>query len=194
MILKSAMGWGVGTNKVNSHQTANAFRGRRRGWPGTAPTSREKMSTRNIFCRALAPAIRRRCPRLGLSPHPGRQPPRRFEPNAFTGKVTHVKAGAKGTHFIDFCSEQAALPVLRSSLRADLKDVGDVRRLEGHVIEIRGPVKLYNGRAGNHPDRVSQLNRLAQPSSLPCPKKLRRGKNKPLQRRAECVPPRSPQK
>jgi len=39
----------------------------------------------------------------------------------------------------------------------DLKDVGDVRRLAGHMIEIRGPVKLYNGRAEIILSRVSQV-------------------------------------
>jgi DNA/RNA endonuclease YhcR with UshA esterase domain len=39
----------------------------------------------------------------------------------------------------------------------DLKDVGDVRRLTGHVIEIRGPVKLYHGRAEIILNRVSQV-------------------------------------
>jgi hypothetical protein len=79
------------------------------------------------------------------------------ETKCITGKVTHVKAGAKGVHFIDFCTEQAACPFSVVVFASDLKDVGDVRRLEGHVIEIRGPVKLYNGRAEIVLNRVSQL-------------------------------------
>jgi hypothetical protein len=39
----------------------------------------------------------------------------------------------------------------------DLKDVGDVRRLTGHVIEIHGPVKLYDGRAEIILNRVGQV-------------------------------------
>jgi hypothetical protein len=39
----------------------------------------------------------------------------------------------------------------------DLKDVGDVRRLTGHVIEIPRPVKLYDGRAEIILNRVSQV-------------------------------------
>ncbi|MFZ0321033.1 MAG: hypothetical protein WAL56_18035 [Candidatus Sulfotelmatobacter sp.] len=74
-----------------------------------------------------------------------------------TGKVTHVKAGARGTHFIDFCAEQAACPFSVVVFGSDLKDVGDVRRLEGHVIEIHGPVKLYNGRAEIVLKQVSQI-------------------------------------
>jgi hypothetical protein len=40
---------------------------------------------------------------------------------------------------------------------SDLKDVGDVRRLEGHLIEIHGQVKLYDGRAEIILSRVGQL-------------------------------------
>ena len=114
------------------------------------------MSTRNIFAvlsllLSAAAALASDClPIQDASHHVG-------ETKCITGKVTHVKAGAKGTHFIDFCSEQAACPFSVVVFAADLKDVGDVRRLEGHVIEIRGPVKLYNGRAEIILNRVSQL-------------------------------------
>jgi hypothetical protein len=40
---------------------------------------------------------------------------------------------------------------------SELKDVGDVRRLAGRVVEIHGPVKLYDGRAEIVLNRVSQL-------------------------------------
>jgi hypothetical protein len=40
----------------------------------------------------------------------------------------------------------------------DLKDVGDVRQLAGPMIEIGGPVKLYNGRAKIALTRMSQLS------------------------------------
>ncbi len=38
-----------------------------------------------------------------------------------------------------------------------LKDVGDVRRLEGRSIEIHGAVKLYDGRAEIILNRISQI-------------------------------------
>jgi len=79
------------------------------------------------------------------------------ETKCIVGKVTHVKAGAKGTHFISFCEERAACPFSVVVFASDLKDVGDVRRLEGHVIEIHGPVKLYDGHAEIILNRVSQL-------------------------------------
>jgi hypothetical protein len=74
-----------------------------------------------------------------------------------TGKVVRVKVGAKGVHFLDFCAEQMACPFTVVVFPHDLKDVGDVRRLTGRVIEIHGPVKLYDGRAEIILNRVSQL-------------------------------------
>ncbi|MGA8215445.1 MAG: hypothetical protein WB799_17745 [Candidatus Sulfotelmatobacter sp.] len=79
------------------------------------------------------------------------------ETKCVTGKVLRVKAGAKGVHFVDFCEDQMACPFTVVVFRSDLKDVGDVRRLAGQVIEIHGPVKLYNGRAEIILNRVSQL-------------------------------------
>jgi hypothetical protein len=73
------------------------------------------------------------------------------------GKVLRVKLGAKGVHFVDFCEDQMACPFTVVVFPHDLKDVGDVRRLAGRMIEIRGPVKLYNGRAEIVLNRVSQL-------------------------------------
>jgi hypothetical protein len=79
------------------------------------------------------------------------------ETKCVTGKVLRVKVGAKGVHFVDFCAEQAACPFTVVVFPHDLKDVGDVRRLTGHMIEIRGPVKLYDGRAEIILTRVSQV-------------------------------------
>jgi len=79
------------------------------------------------------------------------------ETKCVTGKVLRVKVGAKGVHYVDFCDDQMACPFTVVVFPHDLKDVGDVRRLTGHVIEIRGPVKLYDGRAEIILNRVSQV-------------------------------------
>lgn len=79
------------------------------------------------------------------------------ENKCITGKVLRVKAGPKGVHFVDFCEDQMACPFTVVVFPHDLKDVGDVRRLAGQMIEIHGPVKLYNGRAEIILNRVSQL-------------------------------------
>ncbi len=79
------------------------------------------------------------------------------ETKCVTGKVLRVKAGARGVHFVDFCEDHMACPFTVVVFPYDLKDVGDVRRLAGQVIEIRGSVKLYDGRAEIILNRVSQL-------------------------------------
>jgi len=79
------------------------------------------------------------------------------ETRCVTGKVLRVKVGAKGVHFVDFCEDQMSCPFTVVVFPSDLKDVGDVRRLAGQMIEIHGPVKLYNGRAEIILNRVSQL-------------------------------------
>jgi hypothetical protein len=79
------------------------------------------------------------------------------ENKCVTGKVLRVKVGTKGVHFVDFCEDQMSCPFTVVVFPSDLKDVGDVRRLAGHVIEIHGPVKLYDGRAEIVLNRVSQL-------------------------------------
>jgi hypothetical protein len=79
------------------------------------------------------------------------------ETKCITGKVVRVKVGSKGVHFVDFCEDQMACPFAVVVFPSDLKDVGDVRRLAGQLIEIHGPVKLYKGRAEIILSRVSQL-------------------------------------
>ena len=79
------------------------------------------------------------------------------ETKCVTGKVTRIKVGAKGVHFVDFCEDQTVCPFSVVVFASDLKDVGDVHRLKGQVIEIHGPVKLYEGRAEIILNRVSQL-------------------------------------
>jgi len=79
------------------------------------------------------------------------------ETKCVTGKVLRVKVGTKGVHFLDFCEDQMACPFTVVVFSHDLKDVGDVRRLAGRMIEIHGPVKLYNGRAEIILNRISQI-------------------------------------
>jgi hypothetical protein len=79
------------------------------------------------------------------------------ENKCITGKVMRVKA-SKGVHFLDFCQEQMACPFTVVVFSHDLKDVGDIRRLAGHMIEIHGPVKVYRGRAEIILSRVSQVS------------------------------------
>ena len=80
------------------------------------------------------------------------------ETKCVTGKVLRVKVGMKGVHFLDFCEDQAACPFTVVVFGHDLKDVGDVRRLAGRTIEIRGAVKVYDGRPEIILSRISQIS------------------------------------
>ena len=152
MIPNGRWGWGS-TDQVNSAQTLNAFTvGDKEAWSRTA-----LMFTRNIFAAlavvlsAAAAACASDCLPIGEAAH------HVGETKCITGRVTHVKVGSKGVHFIGFCEEQAACPFSVVVFASDLKDVGDVRRLQGRVIEIHGTVKLYDGRAEIILNRISQL-------------------------------------
>ena len=79
------------------------------------------------------------------------------ETKCVTGKVLRVKVGQKGVHFLDFCEDTIACPFTVVVFGHDLKDVGDVRRLSGRTIEIRGAVKIYDGRPEIILSRISQI-------------------------------------
>lgn len=79
------------------------------------------------------------------------------ETRCVTGKVVRVKVGVKGVHFLDFCEDQMSCPFSVVVFYDDLKDVGDVRRLAGRTIEIRGAVKIYDGRPEIILNRISQI-------------------------------------
>lgn len=80
------------------------------------------------------------------------------EVKCVTAAVHRVSIGNKGVHFLEFCADQVACPFSVVVFPSNLKDVGDVRRLEGRVIEIRGTVKLYDGRPEIILNRISQIN------------------------------------
>jgi hypothetical protein len=79
------------------------------------------------------------------------------ETKCVSGVVHRVRVGAKGVHFVDFCEDQMACPFTVVVFPHDMKDVGDVRRLEGRTIAVHGPVKLYDGRAEIILNRISQI-------------------------------------
>ncbi len=151
MIPDTEGGWGWGIKKVKNYQTLNPTAA------GKEPTSaRFSWSTVSNLARlavllsTTAAAASDCLPIAEASHHVG-------ETKCIVGKVYRVKAGAKGIHFVDFCEAQAACPFTVVVFPHDLKDVGDIRRLEGRVVEIHGPVKLYDGRAEIILNRVNQL-------------------------------------
>jgi hypothetical protein len=102
---------------------------------------------------------------LVLCPTPGRAQCIRYEEaqkhiganRCVSGKVLHVKLGNGGVHFFDFCDDFRVCPFTVVVFPGDLKQVVDVRRLEGRQIEIEGEVKGYDGRAEIILRRTSQL-------------------------------------
>jgi len=64
-----------------------------------------------------------------------------------TGKVLKVARSSGGSFFLDFCENYKACPFTVVVFPSNLKDVGDVRELEGKTIEIAGKVQLWRGRA-----------------------------------------------
>jgi hypothetical protein len=50
-------------------------------------------------------------------------------------------------HYLDFCDDYRNCPFTVVVFPRDLKNVGDIRHLQGKEIEIHGPVKEFDGRA-----------------------------------------------
>jgi hypothetical protein len=69
------------------------------------------------------------------------------EGQCVTGKVVRVEAGARGVHYLDFCEDYRLCPFSVVVFSYDLKNVGDVRQLAGRVVDVRGEIREYDGRA-----------------------------------------------
>ena len=79
------------------------------------------------------------------------------ETRCVSGKVLRVKEGNRGVTFLDFCEDYRVCPFTVVVFPTNLRYVGDVRQLQGKVVEIHGPVKLYDGRAEIVLERAGQL-------------------------------------
>jgi DNA/RNA endonuclease YhcR with UshA esterase domain len=64
-----------------------------------------------------------------------------------TGKVLKVGETESGSFFLDFCENYRKCPFTVVLFRSSLKNVGDVRLLEGKEIEVSGRIKEWRGRA-----------------------------------------------
>jgi hypothetical protein len=69
------------------------------------------------------------------------------ESRCITGKVLKVKAGSRGVTFLDFCQDYRLCPFTVVVFPGDLRNVGDVRQLQGKEVEIHGHIRLYDNRA-----------------------------------------------
>jgi len=63
-----------------------------------------------------------------------------------TGKVVAVNRSDSGTFFVNFCRDYRTCPFSIVVFSDDLRDVGDIRKLEGKKIEIHGHIQTYDGR------------------------------------------------
>jgi hypothetical protein len=80
------------------------------------------------------------------------------ETRCVKGKVLHVESGSAGTTYLDFCLDYKQCTFTVVIFASNLRDVGDVRQLEGKEVEIHGPIKLYDGRAEIILQRYKQLS------------------------------------
>jgi hypothetical protein len=80
------------------------------------------------------------------------------ETRCVTGKVLRVEHGNGGTTFFDFCEDYRLCSFTVVVFASDLRDVGDVRQLQGKEIQIHGPIKTYDGRAEIILQRLKQLS------------------------------------
>ncbi|MBS1852607.1 MAG: hypothetical protein JST79_17010 [Acidobacteria bacterium] len=69
------------------------------------------------------------------------------ETRCVTGKVFRVQRGNRGVHYLDFCEDYRVCPFTVVVFPRDLRQVGDIRQLQGRMVEIHGAIKLYDGRA-----------------------------------------------
>jgi hypothetical protein len=91
------------------------------------------------------------------------------EDRCISGKVLRVKRGNRGVTFFDFCEDYRVCPFTVVVFPGNLRDIGDVRQLEGKLIEVHGRIKEFDGRAEIV---LSQLRQLGQGAALlpPLPK------------------------
>jgi|SRR5271165_1965651 len=75
-----------------------------------------------------------------------------------TGTVVRVDDSGRVT-FLDFCESYKTCPFTVVVFPSDLKQVGDVRQLQGRTIEIKGTIQDYDGRAEIILRRPAQLGK-----------------------------------
>lgn len=69
------------------------------------------------------------------------------ETQCVSGKIFRVQVGSRGVHYLDFCEDFRVCPFTVVIFPHNLKSVGDVRQLQGRIVEVHGPIKEYDGRA-----------------------------------------------
>ena len=73
------------------------------------------------------------------------------------GKVVKVVVSPRGLHFLNFCDDYKTCPFTVVVFPCDLRDVGDVRVLEGKEVEVNGKIRSYHGQMEIILRDISQL-------------------------------------
>lgn len=81
------------------------------------------------------------------------------------GTVAKVGESRTGNFYLDFCKDYNACPFTVFIPGKSLRDVGDVRQLEGKTIEVHGKIQQYNGKAEIILKDVGQLK--GEASNIP---------------------------
>lgn len=71
------------------------------------------------------------------------------------GRVVKVSSSQSGNHYLNFCETFVGCPFTVVVFPGHLEEIGDVRSLTDHEIEIDGLIKLYNG----HPEIILSESR-----------------------------------
>ena len=74
-----------------------------------------------------------------------------------SGTVVRVEDGSNGVTFLDFCVDYRSCPFTVIVFPGDLKNVGDVRQLQGRAVTIKGRIEEYDERAEiilRHPQQL----------------------------------------
>jgi DNA/RNA endonuclease YhcR with UshA esterase domain len=64
-----------------------------------------------------------------------------------SGTVVRVEEGTNGVTFLDFCADYRSCPFTVIVFPGDLRNVGDVRQLQGRAVTIKGTIEEYDERA-----------------------------------------------
>jgi hypothetical protein len=73
------------------------------------------------------------------------------------GKVVKVVVSPTGLHFLNFCEDYTKCSFTVVVFPRDLRDVGDVRALEGKDVEVNGKIRSYKGQSEIILRDISQL-------------------------------------
>ena len=112
-----------------------------------------------VICSALTTPVRADCyPFTKAGDHLG-------EVACIKGKVVKVAVSPTGLHFLNFCEDYTKCPFTVVIFPRDLRDVGDVRALEGKEVEVNGKVRSYRGQFEIILRDISQLR--GEAASIP---------------------------